>query len=108
MKDKQKDTFSIVGVGASAGGLQAFKQLLEHIPSDIGMAFVLVQHLVPTQKSLLPETLARATTLPVVEATDGAKVKINHIYTMPSDSYITITDSVLRLTPRKKTDLLHN
>ncbi len=63
---------------------------------------MLVQHLDPTQKSLLPETLARATSLPVIEATDGATVKSNYIYTMPSESYITIEGSVLHLTSRKK------
>jgi chemotaxis methyl-accepting protein methylase/signal transduction histidine kinase len=99
---KQKDSFHVVGVGASAGGLRALIQLFEHIPSDIGMAFVLVQHLDPTKKSLLPQTLARPTTLPIIEITDGTKVKPNHIYTMPSESYITIKGNVLQLTPRKK------
>jgi two-component system CheB/CheR fusion protein len=108
MKGKQKDNFHIVGVGASAGGLQAFKQLLEHIPSDIGMAFVLIQHLDPATKSLLPETLMRTTSLPIIEVTDGTKVETNHIYAMPSESYMTITDSVLHLTPRKKRSGLQN
>ena len=102
MSRKQPRPSHIVGVGASAGGLPAFIQLLERLPSDIGMAFVLVQHLDPTQKSLLPGTLARATSLPVIEATDGATVKTNHIYTMPSESYITIKGNALHLTPRKK------
>jgi len=60
-KTKQKNSFPIVGIGASAGGLKAFTQLLKAIPSDIGMAFVLIQHLDPTKKSLLAETLTRTT-----------------------------------------------
>ena len=58
----------IVAVGASAGGLEAFSQLLEHLPPDTGMAFVLIQHLAPTHKTILPEILSRRTTMPVVLA----------------------------------------
>jgi chemotaxis methyl-accepting protein methylase/signal transduction histidine kinase len=72
------------------------------------MAFVLVQHLDPTKKSLLAETLARTTSLPVIEVANGTKVKANHIYAMPSDSYMTIKDGVFHLTPRKKRSSLQN
>src|SRR5665811_2276782 len=102
---KQKDAFHIVGVGVSAGGLQALTQLFEHTPVDIGMAFVVLQHLDPTKKSLLPETLARTTSLPVKEAKDGTKIIKNHIYTMPSESYMTIVGNKLHLDPRKKSDV---
>ncbi len=105
---KQKSTFPIVGIGASAGGLKAFTQLLEEIPDDIGMAFMLIQHLDPTKKSLLPETLARTTTLPLIEVTDGIKIKVNHIYVMPSDSFMTISDGILHLIKRKKRSDPHN
>jgi two-component system CheB/CheR fusion protein len=96
------ESFYIVGVGASAGGLPAFMQLLERIPSDTGMAFIFVRHLDLHQKSLLTKTLANATSLPVNEATDGTIIKINHIYTMPSENYITIKGRVLHLTSRPK------
>jgi len=102
MNGKQKDAFCIVGVGASAGGVPALMQLLEPIPSDLGMSFVLLLHLDPTVKSLLPETLAKTTSLPITEAKDGTRVKPNHIYTMPSESYLEITGDVLHLTPRTK------
>src|SRR5215468_8956666 len=69
---------SIVGVGASAGGLEAFEQLLAALPEDTGMAFVLVQHLAPTHESMLSELLAKATKMPVTEVTDGIQVKKNH------------------------------
>src|SRR4030095_1986583 len=57
--------FPVVGIGASAGGLEAFKQLLDHLPIDTGMAFVLVQHLDPTHESILTELLSRSTRMPV-------------------------------------------
>lgn len=63
--------FPVVGIGASAGGLEAFRQLLSHLPTDTGMAFVLIQHLDPNQKSLLREILSRATPMPVVEVLHG-------------------------------------
>src|SRR6202165_6159231 len=59
--------FPIVGVGASAGGLEAFTQLLEHLPSTTGMAFVLIQHLDPTHTSQVPDILSRKSTMPVRE-----------------------------------------
>ena len=63
--------FPIVGVGASAGGLDAFTQLLKHLPADTGMAFVLIQHLDPTHASFLRDALAKATTMTVSQAEDG-------------------------------------
>jgi chemotaxis response regulator CheB len=64
----------VVGIGASAGGLEAFTGLLENLPTDTGMAFVLVQHMAPRPHSLLPEILARVTRMPVIEVKDGLKV----------------------------------
>ena len=60
-------TFTVVGIGASAGGLEAFGQLLNHLPNDTGMAFVFVQHLDPARESILAELLSRATDMPVKE-----------------------------------------
>ena len=67
-------TFPIVGVGASAGGVEAFIELLRHIPEGAGLAFVLIQHLDPTHPSYLSEALARSTSLPVHEIQDGMQV----------------------------------
>ena len=80
VKRKTKNNFYVVGIGASAGGLKEFTQLLGAIPPNIGMAFVIVQHLDPTRKSLLSEVLARTAPLPIIEVTDGTKIKTNHIY----------------------------
>ena len=82
--------FPIVGVGASAGGLDAFTQLLEHLPADSGMAFVLIQHLDPTHASFLRDALAKATTMTVSQAEDGTAVEPNHVYVIPPDADISI------------------
>jgi two-component system, chemotaxis family, CheB/CheR fusion protein len=71
--------FPIVGVGASAGGLEAFTQLLKALPADTGMAFVLVQHLAPTHPSALAEILSRATKMPVLEVHDEPTIEPNHV-----------------------------
>src|SRR5438477_7638622 len=80
MLDEGEAKFSIVGVGASAGGLEAFTQLLNALPADSGMAIVLVQHLSPTHQSVLPELLAGSTSLPVEQVSEGTEIKPNHIY----------------------------
>jgi len=73
----------IVGIGASAGGLEALEQFFTHAPANSGMAFVLVQHLDPNHASLLTEILQRTTTMPVVEAQDQSPVKPNCVYVIP-------------------------
>jgi two-component system, chemotaxis family, CheB/CheR fusion protein len=95
-------TFPIVGIGASAGGLEAFRQLLEHMPVDTGMAFVLVQHLDPTHKSILSELLARSTRLPVSEVSDGMRVAPDHVYVIPPNTCMAITEGALYLQPREE------
>ncbi len=90
----------MVGVGASAGGLAAFKKFLGSIPEDSGMAYVLVQHLDPKHESLLPELLQKATKIPVLEITDDIKVQPDHIYIIPSNKMLLATDGVLKLSPR--------
>lgn len=92
--------FPIVGVGASAGGLEAFTQLLAHLPNDLGMAYVFVQHLDPNRESLLQEILARATSMPVLEALNGMKVEPNSVYLMPAKHGIELADGTLTLVPR--------
>ena len=96
----QPEPFPIVGIGASAGGLEAFLQLLKHLPTQTGMGFVLVQHLDPTHDSALPQLLAPATAMPVAEVADGMRVEPDHVYVIPPDKTLTITAGVLRLVPR--------
>jgi two-component system CheB/CheR fusion protein len=100
-QDRNK-SFPIVGIGASAGGLEAFKQLLTHLPVDTGMAFVLVTHLDPKHESILPELLARATQMPVSEVQDGTSVAPDHIYVIPRNMSMAIEGGVLRLRPRQE------
>ena len=94
--------FPIVGIGASAGGLDAFKRLLKAIPHNSGMAYVLVQHLDPSHDSILPEILSRTTTIPVHEITDDIKLAPDHIYIIPANKILISTDGVLKLAIRDK------
>lgn len=96
--------FSIVGVGASAGGVEAFNELLRHVPSGAGMAFVLIQHLDPSHASYLGETLARSTTLPVLEAQDRMRVEPGHVYVIPSHADVGILKGTLVLFPRSASE----
>ncbi|HEV2654162.1 MAG TPA: chemotaxis protein CheB, partial [Ktedonobacteraceae bacterium] len=93
-------SFPIVGIGASAGGLEAFKDLLRFLPEDAGMAYVLVQHMDPRHESLLPHLLAQATRMPVLEARDGMEVYADHIYVMAPNTDMTLSQDALTLLPR--------
>lgn len=93
----------VVGIGASAGGLDAFSELLGHLPIDTGMAFVLVQHLSPEQESLLSELLARTTKMPVTTAEDGRVVEANCVYVIPPNAQMTIAQGQLHLEPCDRT-----
>jgi two-component system CheB/CheR fusion protein len=95
--------FPIVGVGASAGGLEAFTQLLKALDSGTEMAYVLVQHLDPRHESALTELLAKTTEMPVRQVTDAAPVELNHVYVIPPNLDMTIAQGILRLTPRTET-----
>ena len=95
-----RDAFPIVGIGASAGGLEAFSELLAHLSGDAAMAFVLVQHLDPKYPSILSEILSRTTRMPVVEVKNGMSVELGHVYVMPPNTRMTIVAGVLSLTPR--------
>lgn len=88
-KDKEQDitstskNFPIVGIGASAGGLETYTELLKSLPANTGMAFVLVQHLDPKHESLLTELLYKATQMQVHEVEDGMTLQPNHVYVIP-------------------------
>jgi two-component system, chemotaxis family, CheB/CheR fusion protein len=95
--------FPIVGIAASAGGLEAFTDLLSHLPPNTGMAFVLVQHLSPDHESLLCQILSRITALPVHEAQDGMGVEPDRVYVIPPNTQMTLSDGMLHLAPRQRT-----
>src|SRR5262249_39295202 len=79
-------SFSIVGIGASAGGYEAFADMLTQLPSDTGMGFVLVQHLDPKHKSQLTQLLGHSSKLPVIQANDDLEVSPNRIYVIPENA----------------------
>ena len=87
----------IVGIGASAGGLDAFKSFFENAAADTGMGFVLVQHLSPDYKSMLAELLGKVTSMDVIEATDGVAVKANCVFVIPPDATMTIANGCLKI-----------
>ncbi len=96
-----------MGIGASAGGLDAFRRLLQRIPPDTGLALVLVPHLDPTHESLLPELLGRDATVPVIAAQDGMRVAADHAYVIPPNATMTVTDGHLWLVTRKSGHHVH-
>ena len=101
--------FPVVGIGASAGGLDAFKKLVRAIPEDSGMAYVLVQHLDPNHESLLSDILRKVTAIPVLVVSDDIRVEPDHIYILPSNKMLVANDGVLLLSPRQdKSNKLRN
>lgn len=99
---RTRSSFPIVGIGASAGGLEAFTQLLRALPTDTGMGFVLLQHLDPDHESALVQILSRATSLQVREIKDHVRVEPNHVYVIPRDTNLTISKGTLKLHPRDR------
>lgn len=107
MRHAQAAAFPVVGIGASAGGLEAVTQLLKHLPPDTGMGFVLVQHLDPTHESALTALLARTTPMTVSEARDGSVVKPDQVYVIPPNKKMGIEQGTLRLLPRGNGGEMH-
>ncbi|MGA2184651.1 MAG: chemotaxis protein CheB [Bryobacteraceae bacterium] len=105
--DAARSVVPVVGIGASAGGLEVFKLLLADLPADTGLAIVFIQHLDPKHHSMLAEILARATTMPVSEAADGMPVEANHVYVIPANADLTIAHGALKLAPRTQTPGSH-
>jgi two-component system CheB/CheR fusion protein len=99
-KDTGRRSFPVVGVGASAGGLEAFTQMLQALPLDTGMAFVLIQHLAPTRAEPFGRDLVAGDRMPVIEIDDEPAVEPNHVYVIPPDRNMIISDGVLKLLPR--------
>ncbi|HSG23374.1 MAG TPA: chemotaxis protein CheB, partial [Azonexus sp.] len=89
--------FPIVGIGCSAGGLEALEAFLSHLPNDTGMAFVIIQHLDPNYVSTLPQLLQRSTLMPVVEAAERMQIKPNCVYVIPPNKDISLFHGALHL-----------
>jgi two-component system CheB/CheR fusion protein len=99
-KSDAAGSFPIVGIGASAGGLEAFTDFLKNLPADTGMAFVFIQHLAAGQESLLTDILARATPMTVHKVKNDMPVYPNTVYVIPPDVSMTIVDRTLKLQPQ--------
>ncbi len=101
-----RELFHVVGIGASAGGLEALEQFFEHVPVDSGMCYVVVQHLSPDFRSMMDELLARRTRIPIVRVDDGVVIEPNHIYLMPPRKEMILTAGRLHLTDKDSSQSL--
>jgi len=90
-------SFPVVGLGASAGGLEALEQFLKNVPAESGLAFIVVQHLDPTNKGMLPELLQRVTTMKVVQVKNRTRVVPDHVYVIPPNTDMSILHGMLHL-----------
>ena len=102
-----KSSFPVVAIGASAGGLEAFKEFFLALRPDTGMAFVLIQHLDPSHESMLTEIIAKATTIPVEEVRSGTLIRPNHVYVIPPNTLMALAGGIFQLSPREKTQGQH-
>jgi len=102
-----EDGLLIVAIGASAGGIEAFADLVANLPNDTGMAFVLIQHLDPRHHSLLAELLSKKTKMSVKEVSDGMGVEPDHVYVIPPNATMSIADHALQLGPRGESREVH-
>jgi two-component system, chemotaxis family, CheB/CheR fusion protein len=96
-QDRGFEDFPVVGIGASAGGLDACTKLVEALPVDTGMAFILVQHLDPTHQSMMVDLLAGHTSMTVRQATDGMPIERDHFYIIPPGTYLAVSNGALHL-----------
>lgn len=97
----------IVGIGASAGGQDAFARFFQHVPATNGLAFVLIQHLDPVHQTFLPETIATSTTMPVCQAEEAMELQPDHVYTIPRGSDLVLRQGRLHLFDRPVSRSLH-
>jgi two-component system, chemotaxis family, CheB/CheR fusion protein len=104
---RQKDSFLVVGIGASAGGLEAATKLLRALPPDTGIAFVLIQHLDPSHSSMMVDLLARETAIKVFQAAEGMRIMPNCLYVIPPQADLSVHHGVLRLSPLQVRDGVH-
>ena len=96
MDDRSTRT-AVVGIGASAGGIEALEQLFRNLPVDTGLAFVIVTHLAPDRQSLLPEIVARFTSMPVQTVQSGVTPAPDHVYVLPESALVEVIGGVLQL-----------
>ncbi|MDB5135259.1 MAG: hypothetical protein JWP37_1862, partial [Mucilaginibacter sp.] len=96
-QDSSKMQFPVVGIGASAGGLEAVKSFLKALPAKSGMAFVFVQHLSPEHESFLPELLQKVAPFPVQQITDNVHLEQDNLYIIPKNKVVTAVDGALKL-----------
>ncbi|MBF0206398.1 MAG: chemotaxis protein CheB [Oligoflexia bacterium] len=87
----------IVGIGGSAGGLKAYTTLLSSLPSNINMAFVLIAHMSPTNKSMLADILSGKTNMPVIQASEGMLIQANHVYVIPPNANLFIDNHAFKV-----------
>ncbi len=97
----------LVGVGASAGGLDALRQFFERLPADSGLTFVVILHLSPEHESVLAELLQSRTKMTVTKVTEAVRVEPNHVYVIPPDRNLVMSDGYIRLTMRERDSLKH-
>jgi two-component system CheB/CheR fusion protein len=97
---ERKSLFPVVAIGASSGGLQALSELLENLPNDLGMAYVVIQHLSPTHESILPEILSKRTTMKVHQVTNGIKLEKDNVYVIPANTFMSVVENMLTLSER--------
>lgn len=90
LKSEEKIPFPVVGIGSSAGGLEALELFLKHVPYPCGMAFVIIQHLDPTHKGIMVELLQRVTAMPVCQVSDNLEIKPDHVYLIPPNQDMSI------------------
>ncbi len=100
----------IIGIGGSAGGLKAYSTLLTALPSNTGMAFVVIAHMSPKGESLLPQILSWKTSMPVVQATQGMVIQQNHVYVIPPNANLLVDqDHIFKIvSPRTMSNGRHN
>jgi two-component system CheB/CheR fusion protein len=92
----------IVGIGASAGGLEAYSQFFAHLPVDTGMAFIIVQHLDPVHESILPELMAKMTRMVVRQVSEGSPIKPNEVYVISPNTDIAVSHGMMKITTRSE------
>jgi len=97
VEEKPRLAFPVVGIGASAGGLEAFIEFFEGVPAEPGMAYVLIQHLSPDRESQVADIIAKHTPLPVLQVDDGMEVAVNHVYVIRPGRTLTINHGKLHL-----------
>ncbi|WP_051556542.1 chemotaxis protein CheB [Alkalihalobacterium bogoriense] len=101
----ERKSFYIAGVGASAGGLEALEMMLDHLPAETGIAFVVIQHLSPNYKSFMAELLTRHTTMKIMEIEHNMIIQPNHVYLLPPKQTVTLENGKLILTEKIDTKL---